>query len=119
VLHVSALEKSGSDKGLEAGIKAAISVVVLVVFGLIGLAVIQKRRAGRKLGQHLPHDPSQALQIDADGNVLQESVKSLTSPIHNDVYDFENQMAVEVERPKTPSQENGNSNGNGGHGRII
>jgi hypothetical protein len=108
----------------------------LVVVGLVALVVIQKRRGVGKRGQNANRDPSQALQIDADGDVLQESVKSLTSPSEEHEFDFENpifenpifdireEMAVEVERPKTPSFENGTSNGNGssnghGHARII
>jgi hypothetical protein len=118
------LKNASSDKGLKAGIKGAISVVVLIVIGFVALIIIQKRKGVGYRGRNSVTDPSETLQIDADGDVLQESVKSLTSP-HNE-FDFENpifqdsdDMAVEVERPKTPSYENGNSNGRGGHGRII
>jgi hypothetical protein len=109
----------------------AIALVVCIVFGLVALIVIQKRRGGDGyLGQNSMKDPSQALQIDADGDVLQEAVKSLTnshhSSQHNGEYDFENpifdnpeEISVEVEHTKSPSQENGTSNGRGGQPRII
>ena len=108
----------------------------MVVVGLVALLIIRKRRSATHRGRNSISDPSQALQIDADGDVLQESVKSLTSPQTGEYdFDFENpifenpeifeseEMAVEVERPKTPSHENGTSNGtsngNGAHSRII
>jgi hypothetical protein len=57
----------------------------LVFFGLLGY-VIYKKRGGKDLyprresaGQNAPRDQSEALAIDADGDVLKESVKAMTT----------------------------------------
>lgn len=117
-------KKSKSDKGLEAGIIAAIVISVLIFIGLVALVIVQKRRnKGPNIGQNAPKDEAEALQLEPDGEALSASVMSLTAPNtrSREDYDFENPEAmgaIEVERPRTPGYSD-NPSGDGGHARII
>jgi hypothetical protein len=115
-----------SGDGLETGIMVVIILVSLFVVGLLAFVIVKKRRGGDfKKDQNAAVDPSQGLNLDADGSGLSEAVKALKSN-GSDAYDLEavDGVSVEVdhERPKTPTYEsNGHSKSSngGGHGRII
>ena len=115
--------KSSSGSGeLDKGVKVAIAFAVLIVVGLWIFMVytIRRGRRERAKDQNAIKDQSEALQLDADGTVLRESIKSLKA--HSaEQFDFEShpgdEDSVEVERPKTPTSET--SSQGGGHGRII
>lgn len=115
--------KQKSDDGLEAGITAVIVLVCLLVVALIALFIIQKRRVGEggSVGQNAPKDHSEALNLEVDGEVLKEAVKSLKSS-NADQFDFEDvDVPMEVSNSQKMTQyedKNGNSNGVG-HGRMV
>jgi hypothetical protein len=123
--------KKGSAKqsgdGLETGVMVAIILVSLFVAGLLAFVIVKKRGRGgdHQKDQNAAIDPSQALNLEADGSGLSEAVKGLKAH-SSDAYDLEaiDGVSVEVdhERPKTPTYaSNGHSkSSNGvGHSRII
>ena len=128
-LSSSPLKNSQKSRdGLAIGIKLVIVLVALIIVGVLVLFIVQKRRSSggsggesaeketnrRKSSMHSPKDPSQALQLEADGHAFQDVVKSTSSTPHSDGFDFEapESMSVEVERPKTPTHfSNGGSSG--------
>ena len=116
-----------SRDGLALGVKLVIVLVSLIIVGMLVLFVIKKRRSGeeepekvthRKTSMNAAKDPSQALQLEADGHAFADAVKSNVSTPHSD-FDFEaaEGISVEVERPKTPTHFP--ANGGGGHGQLL
>ena len=128
-----------SRDGLALGVKIVIVLVALIIVGILALFILQKRRSSggepekeirRKTSVNAAKDPSQALQLEADGRAFHDVVKSNVSTPQSEDFDFEapGAMSVEVERPKTPTNHfasnggsggGGRGRGRGGHGRII
>ena len=92
-------------------------LVSLLAVALLALLIIQKRRVG-EVDQNAAKDHSEALNLEVDGEVLKEAVKSLKSNNANQ-FDFE---SVEVPMDSSDGQNNHyeDKNGsNGGHGRMV
>jgi hypothetical protein len=93
-------------------------IVSLLVVALLAFLIIQKRRVGGEVDQNAAKDHSEALNLEVDGEVLKEAVKSLKSNNGNQ-FDFE---SVEVPMENSDGQthyEDKTGNSNGGHGRMV
>jgi hypothetical protein len=94
-------------------------ISVLVFFGLLGYVLYKKRRGEdvyprrESTGQNAPRDQSEALAIDADGDVLKESVKAMKTT-NGKVDD----QGFPILAP-TPEHEEANDANGGVSGRLL
>jgi hypothetical protein len=112
---------SGKQKdGLKTGVVILIVLAAMTIVGLIFKMVVQKRlreEGGRTAApKNAIKDQSQALQLEADGQIFRDAVKSSTSQApQTDDYFFESPDGVLVEATELPKTNSFESSDSGPH----
>jgi cytoskeletal protein RodZ len=111
---------SGKQKdGLKTGVVILIVLVAMTIVGLMFKMVVQKRlrEEGRTAApKNAIKDQSQALQLEADGQIFRDAVKSSTSHApQTDDYFFESPDGVLVEATELPKTHSFESSDSGPH----